>query len=87
MNPGYRSKDETLPVLWRWVLSLDKAWEVARFQERCHPSHSYTRGLEDMTSAAEVVNPLDLQGHESATFTGLLTSRISRVGDSPAGLS
>ena len=22
-----------------------------RVQERCHPSHSYTRGLEDMTNA------------------------------------
>jgi len=23
-----------------------------RFQERCHPSHPYTRGLEDMTNAS-----------------------------------
>jgi hypothetical protein len=46
------------------VLSLVKTWEVPRFQERCHPSHSYIRGLEHMTSAPEVVNPLDLQGQE-----------------------
>jgi hypothetical protein len=23
-----------------------------RFKERCHPSHQYTRGLEDMTNAS-----------------------------------
>lgn len=79
MDPAYRSKDETLPVLWRWVLTLDKTWEVARCQERCQPSHSYTRGLEDMTNAAEVVNPLELHGHESAPFTGLASGRRPKM--------
>jgi len=33
-------------------LSLRAAALLPRVQERCHPFHSYTRGLEDLTNAS-----------------------------------
>ena len=40
-------------VCWRRLSSLHEAlpYRYPRFQESCHPSDQYIRGLEDMTNA------------------------------------
>jgi hypothetical protein len=55
LSDEHFSVDGTLLKAWASYASLkriDGQEDPPRVQERCHPSHPYTRGLEDMTNAS-----------------------------------
>jgi IS5 family transposase len=52
LQQWYSLSDPAMEEALIEVLTMSRFGGIPRFQERCHPSRLYTRGLEDMSNAS-----------------------------------